>query len=92
MAGPTPVPFEGVFVLFYFSGNGHSSVRIVHLTGEHFDIINKYKDVRVNINDRELVKMFNSTLKKRETILFFLIVVINGLVCIDSDIGFEYFV
>ena len=42
MAGPTPVPFEGVFVLFYFSGNGHSSVRIVHLTGEHFDIINIY--------------------------------------------------
>ena len=27
----------------------------------------------------ELVKMFNPTLKKRETILFFLIVVINEL-------------
>ena len=39
MAGPTSVPFEGVFVLSYFSGNGHSSVRIVHLTGEHFGII-----------------------------------------------------
>ena len=29
--------------------------------------------------DEELVKMFNPTLKRRETILFFLIAVINGL-------------
>ena len=42
MAGSTPVPFEGVSVLFYFSGNGYSSARIVHLTGEHFDIISFY--------------------------------------------------
>ena len=28
----------------------------------------------------ELVKLFNPTLKRRETILFFLIVVINGLI------------
>ena len=40
---------------------------------------NKCKDVRVNIEDEELVKIFNPTLKMRETILFFLIVVINGL-------------
>ena len=33
----------------------------------------------VNMEDEELVKIFNSTLKRRETILFFLIVVINGL-------------
>ena len=39
MAGSAPVPFEGVSVLFYFSGNGYSSARIVHLTGEHFSII-----------------------------------------------------
>ena len=39
----------------------------------------KCKDMGVNIEDEELVKMFNPTLKKRETILFFLIVVINGL-------------
>ena len=39
----------------------------------------KCKDIGVNIEDEELVKMFNPTLKKRETILFFLIVVINGL-------------
>ena len=39
----------------------------------------KCKDIGVNMEDDELVKMFNPTLKKRETILFFLIVVINGL-------------
>ena len=39
----------------------------------------KCKDIGVNMEDEELVKMFNSTLKWRETILFFLIVVINGL-------------
>ena len=37
----------------------------------------------------ELVKMFNPILKRRETILFFLIVVINGLKCIVSDIGLD---
>ena len=39
----------------------------------------KCKDVGVNMEDKELVKMFNLTLKMRETILFFLIMVINGL-------------
>ena len=39
----------------------------------------KCKDVRVNMKDEELLKMFNPTLKMRETVLFFLIVVINGL-------------
>ena len=33
--------------------------------------------------------MFNPTLKRRETILFFLIMVINGLMCIDSDIRLD---
>ena len=41
----------------------------------------------MNKEDEELVKMVNPTLKRRETILFFLIVVINGLKCIVSDIG-----
>ena len=40
----------------------------------------KCKYVRVNMEDEELVKMFNSTLKMREIILFVLIVVINGLI------------
>ena len=31
------------------------------------------------MEDKELVKMFNPTLKMRVTILFFLIMVINGL-------------
>ena len=39
----------------------------------------KCKDMGVNMEDEELVKMFNPTLKMRETILFFLIVVINEL-------------
>ena len=34
----------------------------------------------------KLVKMFNPTLKMRKIILFILIVVINRLICIDSDI------
>ena len=39
----------------------------------------KCKDVRVNMEDEKLVKMFNPTLKMRETILFLLIVMINEL-------------
>ena len=39
----------------------------------------KCKDMGVNMEDKELVKMFNPTLKMRKTILFFLIVVINRL-------------
>ena len=46
----------------------------------------KCKNMGVNMEDEELVKMFNPTLKRRETILFFLIVVINGLTWIVSDI------
>ena len=41
------------------------------------------------MEDEELWKMFNPTLKKRETILFFLIVMINGLTWIVSDIGLD---
>ena len=35
------------------------------------------------------MKIFNTTLKGREIILFLLIVVINGLIYIDSDIGLD---
>ena len=41
------------------------------------------------MEDEKLVKMFNLTLKMRETMLFFLIVVINELICIDSNIGLD---
>ena len=41
------------------------------------------------MEDEELVKMFNSTLKMREIILFILIVMINGLICIDSNIELD---
>ena len=51
----------------------------------------KCKDVGVNMKDEELVKMFNPILKKREAILFFLIVVINGLKYIVSDIGLDIY-
>ena len=43
----------------------------------------------VNLEDEKLVKMFNPTLKMKETMLFFLIVVINELICIDSNIGLD---
>ena len=43
-------------------------------------IQHKCKAMGVNMEDEELVKNFNPTLKGRETILFFLIVVINGLI------------
>ena len=45
--------------------------------------------MEMNMEDEELVKMVNSTLKRREAILFFLIVVINGLKCIVSDIRLD---
>ena len=41
------------------------------------------------MKEEELVKMFNPILKMREIILFLLIAVINGLICIDSDIGID---
>ena len=43
----------------------------------------------MNMEDEGLVKMINLTLEKREAILFFLIVVINRLKCIVSDIGLD---
>ena len=39
----------------------------------------KCNDMEVNMEDEELVKMFDPTLKWRNIILFFLIVVINWL-------------
>ena len=41
----------------------------------------------MNIEDEELMKMFNPTLKMREAILFFLIVVINGLNVLSQILG-----
>ena len=38
------------------------------------------------MEDEELVKIYNSILKMKEIILFLLIVVINELMCIDSNI------
>ena len=44
------------------------------------------------MEDEELVKMFNPTLKRRETILFFLTVLINGLICIGVNIWLDTFI
>ena len=41
------------------------------------------------MKDEELVKMFNPILKRREKILFFLVVVINRIICIDLDIRLD---
>ena len=41
------------------------------------------------MEDEELMKLFNPTLKMRETIWFFFIVVINGLIWTDSNIGLD---
>ena len=46
---------------------------------KYYESRHKCKVVDVNVEDEELVKLFNPTLKRRETIIFFLIVVINGL-------------
>ena len=45
--------------------------------------------MKVNIENEELVKIFNLTLKTREIILFLLIVMINELICIDSNIELD---
>ena len=41
------------------------------------------------MEDEALIKIYNFTLKMSNTILFFLIVVINGLICIDLDIRLD---
>ena len=46
---------------------------------KYYESQHKCKVVEVNMEDEELVKLFNPTLKRKETILFFLIVVVNEL-------------
>ena len=41
------------------------------------------------MENKEVMKMFNPTLKRKVTLLFLLIVVINGQTCIDSDIELD---
>ena len=45
----------------------------------------------VNMEDKESVEYLNPTLKMRETILFFLIVVLNKLICIVAICGLHTF-
>ena len=56
---------------------------------KYYESRHKCKVVEMNMEDEELVKLFNPTLKRRETIIFFLIVVINGLTWIVSNIGLD---
>ena len=49
----------------------------------------KCKDVGVNMENEELMKMFNPILKRREIFLIFLIMVINKLIWIVSDIKLD---
>ena len=49
----------------------------------------KCKDVRVNMENEELMKMFNLILKRRNFFLIFLIMVINKLIWIVSDIKLD---
>jgi len=43
------------------------------------------------MKNKELMKIFNSILKMKGTILFFLIVMINRLICIGAKIGLDTF-
>ena len=54
--------------------------RYIQINQNGFILQHNCKDVRVNIEDKILMKMFNPILKMRETILFFLIVMINRLI------------
>ena len=49
----------------------------------------KCKDVGMNMKNEELMKMFNLILKRREIFLIFLIMVINKLIWIVSDIELD---
>ena len=44
------------------------------------------------MKNKESVKMFNITLKMREIILFLLIVVINRLIRVNSNIGLDTYI
>ena len=64
----------------------YSNATKSQVNGSTLTFVGKYKDIRVKMDDKELVKFLISHWKW-ETILFFLITVINGLICIGVDIG-----
>ena len=55
------------------------------VNGSTLIFVGKYKDIIVKMDDKELVKCLIPHWKW-ETISFFLIMVINGLICIGADI------
>ena len=56
------------------------------VNGSTLTFVGKYKDIRFRMDDKELVKCLIPHWKW-ETISFFLIMVVNGLICIGADIG-----
>ena len=55
------------------------------VNGSTLIFVGKHKDIIVKMDDKELVKCLIPHWKW-ETISFFLIMVINGLICIGADI------
>ena len=64
----------------------YSNATKSQVNGSTLTFVCKYKDIRLKMNDNELVKCLIPHWKW-ETISFFLITVINGLICIGADIG-----
>ena len=63
----------------------YSNVTKSQVNGSTLTFVGKYKDIRVKMDDKELVKYLIPHWKW-ETISFFSIMVINGLICIGADI------
>ena len=64
----------------------YSNATKSQVNGSTLTFVGKYEDVRVKMDDKELVKCLIPHWKW-ETISFFLITVINGLICIGAHIG-----
>ena len=73
----------------------YSNATKSQVNGSTLTFVGKYKDIRVKMDDKELVKCLIPHWKW-ETISLFLITVINGLICIGADIelniGLFYFI
>ena len=64
----------------------YSNATKSQVNGSTLTFVGKYKDIRFRMDDKELVKCLIPHWKW-ETISFFLIMVVNGLICIGADIG-----
>ena len=64
----------------------YSNATKSQVNGSTLTFVGKYKNIRVKMDDKELVICLIPHWKW-ETISFFSIMVINGLICIGADIG-----